>query len=58
MRFDVLKTNFMLWVARHLIPKRLRYWCVIVAAADATTGEYSNTVVPELSMVDMIKRVG
>ncbi len=38
------------------LPKPLVKWCVIRACAHATTGQYGDTVVPELSMMDMIKR--
>lgn len=38
------------------LPKRLVMWSYIRVAAYATTGEYSDTVVPELSMMDALKR--
>lgn len=44
---------------QHLIwklPKSLVYWCAIRLGAHATTGEFSNTVVPELSFMDALKR--
>ena len=46
---------FMLWLA-HRLPKRLKYWVLIDCGAKATTGEYGNTVVPDLTMMEMIKR--
>jgi hypothetical protein len=43
------------WIAWHL-PHELVMWCYIRVAAHATTGEYGNTVVPELPMMDALKR--
>lgn len=39
-----------------LMPKRLAYWCAIRVGAHATTGQYGNTVVPELPFMDALKR--
>lgn len=44
-----------MWVAWHL-PRSLVMWCYYRVAAHATTGQYGDTVVPELSMMDAIKR--
>lgn len=38
------------------LPRRLVMWCYIRVGAHATTGRYENTVVPELSMMDALKR--
>ncbi len=38
------------------LPKRLVMWGYIRVAAHATTGKYGNTVVPELSMMEALKR--
>lgn len=46
-----------LWLARHM-PHYLRYWATIVSCSEATTGVYGSTIVPELSMMDMLQRVG
>jgi hypothetical protein len=43
------------WFAWHL-PRRLVMWCYFRVGAHATTGEYANTVVPDLTMMDAIKR--
>ena len=47
--------KMLLWFVWRL-PKRVVYWCGIRMCAHATTGEYSNTVVPDLSMMDMVER--
>jgi hypothetical protein len=47
--------NFYRWLAWHL-PRRLVMWCAYRVAANATTGQYSNTIVAELSMMEMFKR--
>lgn len=39
-----------------LLPKRVVMWAYVRVGAHATTGEYGNTVVPELSMMDALKR--
>lgn len=49
--------DFYHWLARQ-VPRRLVYWCFIVAFAHATGGKYGNTVVPELSAADALKRYG
>jgi hypothetical protein len=40
------------------LPRRLVMWCYVRVGAHATTGEYSKTVVPELSMLDALGRWG
>jgi hypothetical protein len=47
--------KFWIWIAWRL-PRPLVKWCAFRVAAYATTGRYSNTVVPELSMMDMLER--
>ncbi len=56
-KYEVRKINqkilmFIVW----RLPKRLVYWCGIRMCSAATTGKYSNTVVPKLGMMDMLKR--
>lgn len=43
------------WVAWHL-PHELVMWCYVRVAAHTTTGDYDHTIVPELSMMDALKR--
>lgn len=43
------------WVVWKL-PRRLVMWCYIRVAANATVGIYSDTVVPELTMMEALKR--
>ncbi len=43
------------WIARHL-PRRLVYWCAIVVAVHATTGEYSHFNTPSMLFADALKR--
>ena len=50
-----LKERIWKWIAWHL-PKELVNWCYCRVAAHATGGEYGNTVVPELGMMDAWKR--
>lgn len=39
-----------------LMPRRLVYWCAIRLMANATTGEHSSQVVPDLTAMDALKR--
>ena len=43
------------WIAFRL-PRRVVMWCAIRVVAHATTGPYSNQIVPELGAMDAIKR--
>lgn len=43
------------WVAWHL-PKDVVYWATIRLIAFATSGEYSNQVVPELGAMEALHR--
>lgn len=39
-----------------MLPKRVVKWAYIRVGAHATTGQYSNTVVPDLTMMDGLAR--
>jgi len=54
-RWYILKEKFMFWFVWKL-PKKLVYFCAIRVVAYATTGKYSNIIVPELTAMDAIKR--
>lgn len=46
-----------IWIKlAYLLPKPLVYWCSIRLIAHATTGAYSNQVVPDLRAMDALKR--
>lgn len=38
------------------LPRYLAYWCAIRVISEATTGEHSNQVVPDLTAMDALKR--
>jgi hypothetical protein len=38
------------------LPRELVMWCYVRVASHATTGQFSDTVVPELGMVDALHR--
>jgi hypothetical protein len=40
----------------HALPRRVAYWAAIRVAVHGTVGEYSNQVVPELTIDKMLKR--
>ncbi len=48
-------TRFWQWLANRL-PNKLVYFASIKLGAYATMGKYGNTVVPELTFMDAIKR--
>lgn len=50
-----MREKFWTWLAWKM-PRRLVYWCSIRLGAHATTGEFGNTVVPELTFVDALER--
>ena len=54
---DTKETNFWFWLVKHL-PRKLVYFCFIHVMAYSTTGKYGNTILPELSGMDAIKRYG
>jgi hypothetical protein len=48
--------KFWMWVAWRL-PRRLAYWCAVRVAAFATTGVYGEGVaVPDLTVMDALRR--
>jgi hypothetical protein len=54
-RMKKLPEKFTMTVAWRL-PKQLAYWAAIRVMAHATTGSYSNQVVPELLAMDALER--
>lgn len=51
------EVGFWYWLVKKL-PKKLLYFCFVHVMAYATMGKYGETVVPELSGMDAIKRFG
>lgn len=50
-----MKEKILIWLAWKL-PKCLVKWAAIRLFAHATHGQYSNTVVPELTAMDALQR--
>lgn len=50
-----MKEKIVTWIAWHL-PKSIVYWCTIRAGVHASTGEYSNQIVPEMHFTDVLQR--
>jgi hypothetical protein len=50
-----IREKITIWIAWRL-PSYLVYWCSLRLIAYATQGEYGNTIVPELSAMDALKR--
>ncbi len=50
-----MKDEFWLVIAR-LLPQRLVYWCAILVAVNATTGEYSSQIAPDLRVFEAVDR--
>lgn len=49
--------NFWYWLVKFL-PVKLVYFCFMHVMAYSTAGKYGNTVIPELTGMDAIKRYG
>lgn len=49
------RTKLVLWFV-NLLPRWLVYWCAIRLGAHATTGQYGDTVVPDLRFMDALER--
>jgi hypothetical protein len=54
-RWRKLKERATMWLVWRL-PRAIVMWCAIRVAAHATTGRWSHQVVPDLRMMDAIKR--
>ncbi len=39
-----------------MLPRAIIYWVMINVGVEVTTGKYENTVVPELTFMDALKR--
>ncbi len=50
------RDNFCLWFVKKL-PKRIRYWVYISILADATTREYSGTIVTDITAMEVLDRI-
>lgn len=50
-----IRDKLSMWVVWHL-PRGFVMWCAIRVIAHATTGQYSNQLVPELKAMDAIDR--
>lgn len=51
------KGEYRLWsMLVNMLPKKLLYMCAIRVAAEATTGKYSQTIVPELTAIEAASR--
>jgi hypothetical protein len=50
-----MKEKILMFIVWRL-PKSIVYWCAIRLGAYATQGQYSNQVVPDLKLMDALKR--
>lgn len=57
MRYEVqkMRERLLLWVAWHM-PREIVYWCFIRLAAHATTGEFADREVPEVTCIEALTR--
>jgi hypothetical protein len=49
------RERLIIWAANR-VPRWLVYQCVIRAGCAATTGKYSSTIVPEVTLVEVLQR--
>ena len=54
-RLNKIKEKLAFWVAWRM-PRWLVYFCAVRLMSHATTGKYSNTIVPELGIIDALER--
>ncbi len=47
--------DFYIWLA-HRLPVKIRCFCFIDVMAHSTTGKYGNTIVPELTGMEAVRR--
>ena len=52
---QLMKEKIIMFIAGKL-PRNIAYWAAIRVIANATQGPYSNTVVPELTAMEALKR--
>jgi hypothetical protein len=50
-----MKEKIAMWFA-YKLPKRIVYWAAIRMAAYASSGRYSTTIVPHLTVMDALER--
>ena len=50
-----MREKFYIWLA-WILPRELVMWCAVRMGASAIQGEYSGQVVPELTLMDALKR--
>lgn len=50
-----MKEKVQMWIAWRL-PRWLVKWAAVRLVAEATTGKYGTTIVPELTAMDALKR--
>ncbi len=53
---EIRKVKIKLWLTRR-IPRKFLYWIAVRIGAIVTTGEYSDTIVPELTFMEAVKRL-
>ncbi len=56
MRINQLIEKLQMFVVWHLLPRKIVMWAAVRVAAHATQGQYENTVAPELTAMDALKR--
>lgn len=57
LRYELNKlTDKAIMALAWLLPKRLVMWCAVRVGAHATTGQYSNQLVGELTFLEALKR--
>lgn len=47
--------NFWFWIVKHL-PKKIIYFATMHLGSLCTTGEFSSTIVPDLTLMDAVSR--
>ncbi len=50
-----MRDRILFWIASKL-PRSVIYWCAIRLILHATTGDYRNQIIPDLTAMDALKR--
>ncbi len=53
---EMRKVKIKLWLTRR-IPRKFLYWIAVRIGAIVTIGEYSNTIVTELTFIEILNRL-
>lgn len=51
------KVELLRWIAKRFVPREIQRFVVLNNFVEATTGKYGHTVVPELTVMELLRRL-